>query len=103
MGVLTSVGGGLIRDIILNDIPFILRKYVYVVPIVLGSGLYYVIRKYIIPTAAYAEPVAIVGCVLLVFVIRMLATYFKWNLPKAIDFRKMRETVKHEQLDEDDF
>jgi uncharacterized membrane protein YeiH len=103
MGVLTSVGGGLIRDIILNDIPFILRKYVYVVPIVLGSVLYYVIRKCIIPTAAYAEPVAIVGCVLLVFVIRMLATYFKWNRPKAIDFRKMRETVKREQLDEDNF
>ena len=103
MGVLTSVGGGLIRDIILNDIPFILRKYVYVVPIVLGSVLYHLIRVQIFPDTLYGRPVAIVGCVLLVFVIRMLATYFKWNLPKAIDFRKMRETVKREQLDEDDF
>ena len=65
--------------------------------------LYYLIRVQILPDTLYGRPVAIVGCVLLVFVIRMLATYFKWNLPKAIDFRKMRETVKLEELDESNF
>ena len=101
MGMITSVGGGLIRDVILNDIPFVLRKYVYAIPTILGSAAYYIILVYAFPDTDFGETVATVVCVLIIFVIRMLATYFRWNMPKAIDFKQMRETVRKEQLDED--
>ena len=41
MGVIASVGGGLMRDLILRDIPFIIRKHVYLVAALLGSATYY--------------------------------------------------------------
>ena len=101
MGMITSIGGGLIRDVILNDIPFVLRKYIYAIPTLLGSALYYLILVCAFPNTDYGKTVATVACILLIFVIRMLATYFRWNMPKAIDFKKMRETVRNEQLDEE--
>ena len=101
MGMITSIGGGLIRDVILNDIPFVLRKYIYAIPTILGSALYYLILVCAFPNTDYGKTVATVACILLIFVIRMLATYFRWNMPKAIDFKKMRETVRNEQLDEE--
>lgn len=101
MGMLSAIGGGLIRDVILNDIPFVLRKYIYAVPTIIGSALYYLILVHLLPHTNYGQTVATVVCVAFIFVIRMLATYFKWNMPKAIDFKKMRETVRSEQLDED--
>ena len=101
MGMISSIGGGLVRDVILNEIPFVLRKYVYAIPTILGSAAYYVVAVHIFPNEEYAKMVATVTCLVIIFVIRMLATYFKWNMPKAIDFKKMREAVKNEQLDED--
>ncbi len=101
MGMVSSIGGGLVRDVILNEIPFVLRKYIYAIPTIIGSAAYYLILVCILPNTDYGKTVATVICVVIIFVIRMLATYFKWNMPKAIDFRTMRETVKHEQLDED--
>ena len=101
MGMITSIGGGLIRDVILNDIPFVLRKYIYAIPTILGSAVYYLILVCAFPNTDYGKTVATVACILLIFVIRMLATYFRWNMPKAIDFKKMRETVRNEQLDEE--
>ncbi len=100
MGMISSIGGGLVRDVILNEIPFVLRKYIYAIPTILGSAAYYLILVYAFPNTEYGKPVATAACILLIFVIRMLATYFKWNMPKAIDFKKMRETVRNEQLDE---
>ncbi len=90
MGMITSIGGGLIRDVILSDIPFVLRKYVYAVAVILGSSVYYIIAALILPNTDYGAAVATVACTLLIFTVRMLATYFKWNMPKAINFRKMK-------------
>lgn len=101
MGMISAIGGGLIRDVILNDIPFVLRKYIYAIPTILGSAAYYLILVHLLPHVDYGRTVATVTCVIMIFVIRMLATYFRLNMPKAIDFRKMRETVRNEQLDED--
>ena len=96
MGMLSSIGGGLTRDIIMNDIPFILRKYIYAMPTIFGSAAYYVIAVCIFPTEEYGKMVATAVCALIIFVIRVLATYFKWNMPKAIDFNAIRESVKNE-------
>ena len=100
MGMISSIAGGLIRDVILNDIPFVLKKYIYAIPTILGSAVYYVIAVHIFPNTDYGTTVATISCLVLIFTIRMLATYFRWNMPKAIDFRKMREEVKIESLDD---
>ncbi|MBQ8320960.1 MAG: TRIC cation channel family protein [Clostridia bacterium] len=89
MGMVSAVFGGLTRDIILRDIPFILRKYVYAVATIIGSALYYLIVKVVMPGNEAAEAVGAICCTLTVFAIRILATAFRLNLPKAIRFSQI--------------
>ena len=86
MGMVSAVFGGLTRDIILRDIPFILRKYVYAVATIIGSAVYYLTVAVIMPGNEAARAVGAIVCTLTVFVIRVLATAFRLNLPKAIRF-----------------
>lgn len=89
MGFISSVGGSLIRDVILRDIPLILRKRVYAVACILGSSVYYLIFAVFMKGMASAEVVATLSCVAVIFAIRMCATIFRWNMPRAIDFAQI--------------
>ena len=91
MGMISSIGGGIMRDVILRDIPFVLCKYIYALATILGSALYYLVAVVWMPDSPLARPVAIAVCTFSIFTVRVLSTYFKWNMPKAIDFSSMRE------------
>ena len=93
MGMMTAVGGGMIRDLILRDIPFILRKRIYALATLIGASLYYLLVVVIFPGHPVLEVVSRIACIALVFVIRVLATKLKWNLPKAIIFSEMEEQM----------
>ena len=90
MGLISSVGGSMIRDVILNEIPRVLRKRVYAVACIIGSAVYYVISALVMPGNPSADVVATVACMAVIFTIRMCATAFRWNIPKAIDFTKIK-------------
>ena len=97
MGMITCVGGSMIRDFCLREIPFILRKRVYALAALSGGASYWILVK-----LQVNEIVALIVSALLVFAIRMLATVFKWNFPKAIDFSKLKqeEQIMEENRDE---
>ena len=78
-GLITAVGGGVLRDVLLREIPSILKKRVYAIAALAGTIAYYFLLHY----GAGEVLSAIVG-VILVFVLRILATIFRWNFPKAI-------------------
>ncbi len=78
-GVITCIGGGIIRDVLTMSIPFVLVKRIYAIAAIWGSGVYYVMYLFEIN-----DGVAIVSGVLVTFVLRLLAMIFKWNMPKAI-------------------
>ena len=90
MGVLSSVGGSVTRDVILGDIPPILRKHVYALASTAGSAAYYLTAMLIDPANESRDVIATLACTAVIFSIRMLATVFRWDLPKAIDFSKIR-------------
>ena len=96
LGMMTAVGGGMIRDLILRDIPFILRKRVYALATLIGASLYYLLAVVIFPEDKLMEIISQVFCITLVVVIRILATKLKWNLPKAIIFEE--EKPKEEKV-----
>lgn len=77
LGVLTGVGGGILRDMMAGQTPFILRKHVYACASIAG-GLCYVFLSNVIEGDA-----AMVSSAFLVVLIRMLATHYCWNLPTA--------------------
>ncbi len=78
VGMCTGVGGGMLRDIMTNTMPKVLRKRVYAVASLLGGGLYYAMYS------LGANKLLSVGCgMLLVFALRVFATIYKWNLPSV--------------------
>ena len=78
VGMCTGVGGGMLRDVMTNTMPKVLRKRVYAVASLLGGGLYYAMY------ALGANQLASLGCgMLLIFALRLFATIFKWNLPSV--------------------
>lgn len=91
MGLLSSVGGSLTRDVILGTIPTLLRKRIYALACMAGSIVYYVVSTGLMAGKEYADFVSTISCIAVIFIIRMCATAFKWNMPKAIDFKKIKE------------
>ncbi len=77
MGLLTAIGGGLLRDLMLREIPFVLNKRIYATAALAGAVLYFVIRA-----LGAGETAAPLAGIALTFLLRMLATHYSWNLPR---------------------
>lgn len=78
LGVITGVGGGIIRDMMVIQVPAVLRKHVYACASIAGAVCYVLLYD-----AITAGPAMILST-LLVIAIRLLARHYEWNLPKAI-------------------
>lgn len=78
LAVVTGVGGGLIRDVMLMEIPFVLKKRIYAVASILGGTAYHLMYVHSVDTE-----IATAVSVLIVFSVRILATVFKLDLPKV--------------------
>jgi uncharacterized membrane protein YeiH len=75
VGVMTGIGGGILRDILAGQMPLIMRKRVYGMAAVAGAVSFYVTDMYfnIIISAIISMTVVVL--------IRFLAIHFEWNLP----------------------
>ena len=87
MGMISSIGGSMIRDFALNVVPFFLRKRIYVLAAIMGASLYYVLYVCL----NVNEGIAMIFGAGMVFIIRIFATVFKLSIPKAIDFSKLKK------------
>lgn len=75
VGVVTGVGGGAIRDMMAQQIPFILVKQVYACASLLGACVCVLMMPY------HKSFSMILGAVVVV-IIRVLAATYRWDLPK---------------------
>lgn len=78
LGVITGIGGGVLRDVMLREIPFVLKKRIYALASIAGGTVYYNLHL-----AEVSRTRSIVIAVAVTFVIRILATVFKLDLPKV--------------------
>ena len=78
MGLLTGVGGGIIRDIFVDSTPHVLTKHIYALASVIGSTVYYLIR------INSNKIVALIVAMPIIVIIRLLAAKYHWRLPKII-------------------
>ncbi|WP_066800782.1 trimeric intracellular cation channel family protein [Moraxella oblonga] len=76
MAVLTSIAGGIMRDMICNEIPLVLQKEIYISASIIGSCLYLALTKWGLPTH-----ITETLCLMTIFGVRMLAIRFDWHLP----------------------
>lgn len=79
LGTTTAIGGGMLRDVLLREMPFVLKKRVYAVAAILGALGYALLLR-----AGVGEIMAYGLGMMITTAVRILATVFKWNLPKAI-------------------
>ena len=77
MGMITGVGGGIFRDILIDTTPYVFKKHIYAIAAILGAITYFILRKHI-----QNVQLASIASMVLVFAIRMLATRYRWSLPR---------------------
>lgn len=76
MGVITAIMGGLVRDIICNEIPLVLRREVYITAALAGCAAFYGFSQLsLLPWAVDLLTLAVA------FSVRMLAVWRDWHLP----------------------
>ena len=79
VGVITGVGGGVLRDVLAGNTPYIFVKHVYACASLLGAVVCTLLWR-VVPSYA-----AMLTGVLTVLILRLLSAYFRWNLPRAKD------------------
>jgi len=76
MGIITGVAGGMIRDVLCNVIPMILREEIYALAAMLGGGLFVLLHW-----LNWTETQAIVTSISAALLLRLAAIYWHVSLP----------------------
>jgi uncharacterized membrane protein YeiH len=82
LGMLTGIGGGMARDILLREIPTVLRAELYAVAALAGASLVVIGESLDLPSAVMTL-VAVSSCLAL----RLGSIYLGWHLPRATPHR----------------
>lgn len=75
-GILTAIGGGIIRDTLVNEIPIVFVKELYVTASFVGVGIFYLLL--IVLNSSLSAIISVI-CIT---TIRLLAIKYRWNLPR---------------------
>ncbi|MZF86449.1 trimeric intracellular cation channel family protein [Streptomyces sp. SID5643] len=91
LGLTTAVGGGVLRDVLANEVPSLLRwdRDLYAVPAIVGSALVALCIQY-----DALNPLTSSLAVITAFVLRLLAMRYHWRAPRAWH---RRSTVSEEE------
>lgn len=79
VGTITGVGGGVLRDLLAGETPYILKKHVYACASLLGALLCALLRP------LFGEIPAMLWGAGTVFFLRLLSAHYHWNLPHPKD------------------
>lgn len=75
-GMITAIGGGIIRDALVNETPLVFRKELYASISFVGV-LLYILLLY----EGINLEIASILCIIFITVFRIMAIHFRWNLP----------------------
>jgi len=78
LGTLTGVGGGVLRDILAQEVPMVLRGEIYALASLIGAFIVILIRRAHLPIIPWD-----VFAALATFAIRMVSLWCGWHLPIA--------------------
>lgn len=77
LGVITAVGGGTLRDVLVRRVPTVLRSELYAIPALVGAGITVSLTR-----TGFTGVAAALGAAAVCFVIRMLGIRYRLNAPK---------------------
>lgn len=79
VGTISGVGGGIIRDMLVSNTPYIFDGHIYASAAIIGSTAYHLLTYY----TELPVRLVMIFCIILIFVIRMISYHFNLNLPRA--------------------
>ncbi|HYT02774.1 MAG TPA: trimeric intracellular cation channel family protein [Candidatus Acidoferrum sp.] len=77
-GILTAVGGGILRDVFVNEMPLVFFKELYASASFVGVVIFFVLL-----VIGINVNLATLPSILVVILVRLVAMRFNWNLPRA--------------------
>lgn len=84
-GMVTGIFGGVLRDVLCNDVPLVFRAELYAsVSIVTGAVYYFGLM------AGLHADLVVPGAITIGFLLRVLAIVNKWEMPKFVYDRDLR-------------
>lgn len=75
LGTITGCFGGVIRDLLLREIPVLFRKEFYATACIVGGALYLLLLLW------FTAPVAQTSAIICICLLRILAVKYDWRLP----------------------
>ncbi len=77
VGMITGIGGGVLRDVLSGTTPYIFIKHFYASASLIGAVIFIILWNF------SGQSAAVLGCAFSVTALRLLAAKFHWSLPKA--------------------
>lgn len=77
LGTMTASFGGVIRDILCNEIPVLFRKEIYATVCILGGSLFFFLKQFNLN-----QDILYLLTTCFIIILRLLAVYYKWSLPQ---------------------
>lgn len=76
MGCITGAAGGVIRDVLINEVPLIFRKEIYAMACIIGGLAYYICNRLHFP-----PEFSVAACFIIVVAVRLTAVKMHISLP----------------------
>lgn len=83
MGMITGSVGGVIRDVLLNEVPLIFRRDIYALACIVGGGVYFICLYFELP-----KSITEISAALSVIIFRLIAVRFHIHLPQLLPINK---------------
>jgi uncharacterized membrane protein YeiH len=77
-GILTAIGGGILRDVFVNEIPLVFVKEFYASASFVG-----ILTLFIMLSVNINLSIAAIPSIVITTSLRLIAMKFNWNLPRA--------------------
>jgi uncharacterized membrane protein YeiH len=84
-GLVTGIVGGIMRDVLCNDVPLVFSSELYATVAIVAGMLYYLGHSMGLP-----QDLVIVGTIVIGFTLRVLAILFKLEMPKFVYDKELR-------------
>lgn len=78
LGVITAIGGGILRDVLAGRSTLLMRKDIYAIPIFLGCSIYYILLYYL---PQYQILMGLL-CMIFTFMLRAAAIFWGLTVPQ---------------------